>query len=292
MHELEEWALRKENKSHQDFLSTCQAILHHAPQPLKENLFTSYHILLGQLPSSLRFILFAKTPQVEATVSPRPEPRQSPWPKRWHSSLDPQGDTSTDETSPMASQEGPSSSKRREASNWFASMKPSHADAFSHDSDLIKEARSCYFANHPWDWIYGNDDNLSDIFRELAKGTDLLGKSIHEIQLSWEGQEELKQTNYSLQSLPKGLRFLREVPAMESPKIMGLKGIHNSDAFWQFVGQTYCPWCGKDGQNEGTVVNHLRTVHYRLGLVCNSCFGYPTVMLDTLCWQGCHSCLK
>ena len=53
MHKLEEQALREENKSHQDFLSTCQAILCHALQPLKENLSTSYLVLLGCLPSSL-----------------------------------------------------------------------------------------------------------------------------------------------------------------------------------------------------------------------------------------------
>ena len=53
MHELEERALDAENKSHQDFLFACQAILCYALQPLKENLFASYHILLGQLPSSL-----------------------------------------------------------------------------------------------------------------------------------------------------------------------------------------------------------------------------------------------
>ena len=47
MHELEERALDAENKSHQDFLFACQDILHHASQPLKENLYTSYHILSG-----------------------------------------------------------------------------------------------------------------------------------------------------------------------------------------------------------------------------------------------------
>ena len=40
---------------------------------------------------------------------------------------------------------------------------------------------------------------------------------------------------------------------------------------------------GKDGQNEGTIINHLRTVHYKLGLVCDLCFGCPTMMADTLC---------
>ena len=47
MQELEEQATREESKSHHDFLSACQAILHHAPQPHKENLTTSYHILFG-----------------------------------------------------------------------------------------------------------------------------------------------------------------------------------------------------------------------------------------------------
>ena len=52
MQELEEQAIREESKSHHYFLSTCQAILHHALQALKENLTTSYHVLLGQSPPS------------------------------------------------------------------------------------------------------------------------------------------------------------------------------------------------------------------------------------------------
>ena len=114
MHGLEEQALREENKSCKDFLSAHQAVLHHAPQPLKDNLSTSYHILLGQLPSSLQSISFAKTPQADkqpsTATSPRPEPKRSPQPKRQHALPDPQGSTSMDETSSKASQEGPSSS--------------------------------------------------------------------------------------------------------------------------------------------------------------------------------------
>ena len=47
MQELEEQALGEESKSHHNFLSTCQATLYHTPQPLRENLVTSYHVLLG-----------------------------------------------------------------------------------------------------------------------------------------------------------------------------------------------------------------------------------------------------
>ena len=50
------------------------------------------------------------------------------------------------------------------------------------------------------------------------------------IEASGKGPEKLKQANYTLQSLPKGLRFLRAVPTTESPKVMGLKGILDPDA--------------------------------------------------------------
>ena len=71
----------------------------------------------------------------------------------------------------------------------------------------MKEAREHYFTTHPWDWACSNTDDLSDIFRELAQGTGLLGKFIHEIQVSWNGPEELKHAKYILRSLPKGVKI-------------------------------------------------------------------------------------
>ena len=65
MCELEEWALDAENKSRQDFLSAHHAILCHAPQSPKEDLHSSYHILLGQSSSSLQSIPFARAPWAE-----------------------------------------------------------------------------------------------------------------------------------------------------------------------------------------------------------------------------------
>ena len=64
---------------------------------------------------------------------------------------------------------------------------------------------------------------------------------------------KLWQANYALRSLPKGLKFLHAVPPSEYPKVMGLVGIHNPDALCHFNGLTHCPWCGKEGQNEGTI---------------------------------------
>ena len=38
------------------------------------------------------------------------------------------------------------------------------------------------------------------------------------------------------------------------------------------------------------MVNHLQTVHYRLGLMCNKCNNCPSTSLDTLCHHGWQDC--
>ena len=194
-----------------------------------------------------------------------------------------------DEDFPIISQEELTNPKKGKTVNWLTSMKSVHVDAFSHDSDSVKEARAHYFTTLSWDWTHSNMADFSDIFKEPAQEAGLLGKSIFEIQWSWKGLEHLKHANYIFQSQPIGLKFLRVVSAKESPKEMGLKGIHDPEALWHFVGYTYCLWCGKYGQNEGTIINHLRTVHYKLGLICDRCFGCPTTTSDTLHRHGCMS---
>ena len=195
-----------------------------------------------------------------------------------------------DKDFPTILQEEPSNSKKGRIANWLTSMRSEHADAFSWDSHLMKEARAHHFTTHPWDWTHSNMEGLSDMFKGLTQEAGLLGESIFEIQQSWKGPEHLKQANYVFQTQPKGLKFLRVVSARESPKEMGLKGIHDPEALWCFSGFTYCLWCGKRSQNEGTIINHLRTVHYKLGLICDKCFGCPTTMSDTVLRHGHVTC--
>ena len=131
--------------------------------------------------------------------------------------------------------------------------------------------------------------DLSDVFWCMVKTAKLLGLAIYEINV-WKGPDELLQANYTLRTLPKGLKFLRVVPPLESPKVMGLMGIHDPNALHHFNGMPYCPWCGKEGQNEGTIINHLQMVHYRLGLMCDKCYSYPSTSLDTLYCHGQQNC--
>ena len=188
MSKLEERALEAEIKSWQDFLSTHSAVLCHASPSLKADLHSSYNILLGNSSSLLQSFPSVRVPQAQGRppvpTSPKLEPTQSQQPKRQNPLPDLQGDTSIDEDSPKGLQEDLPCSKREKASNWFSSLKPSRADAFCQDSSRIREARECYFTTHPWDWVQSNTDDLPDIFRELARSTGLLGKSIFEIERS------------------------------------------------------------------------------------------------------------
>ena len=158
---------------------------------------------------------------------------------------------SLDGTTPKAMQRGPSSPKKQEAPAWFTSLKPSHAEAFLRDSSIMKEARLCFFSNHSYNFVDDGTQDLPDVFKELAESAGLLGEAIYEIQLSWTRPEELKEANFTLWSLPKGLRFHRAVPASESPKVMGLRGIHNLDALWHYAGYTYFPGAGRRGRMRG-----------------------------------------
>ena len=124
----------------------------------------------------------------------------------------------------------------------------------------------------------------------MAETVGLLDSAIYKIKEVWTGQDELWQANYVLKAQPKGLNFFRAVSPTESPKVMGLMGIHDPDALHHFNRLTHCPWCGKEGQNEGTRVNHLQTVHNKLGLICKKCFGCPSIMLEAICCHGQKNC--
>ena len=92
-------------------------------------------------------------------------------------------------------------------------------------------------------------------------------------------------------TLQKGLKFFRAVSPSKSAKVMGLMGIHDPDVLCHFNGVTHCPWCRKVGQNEGTIINHLRTVHYKLGLMCKKCFGCLSITSEAIHCHGQKNCI-
>ena len=129
-----------------------------------------------------------------------------------------------------------------------------------------------------------------DIFQNMIESAGLLGSKIYEIQETWTGRHELEYANYALKTLPKGLKFFCSVCPSESLKVMGLTSIHHLDALCHFNRVTHCLWCRKEGQNEGTVINHFQMMHYKLGLVCKKCFCCPSVTSEAIWHHGWKSC--
>ena len=166
----------------------------------------------------------------------------------------------------------------------------SHLEAFSQNSSLVNETREAYFLLHHPNFSHENTHDFSEVFWCMAKTADLFGSAIFKITEAWLWWDELGQANYSLMSLWKGLKFFRAVSPSEPPKVIGLMGIHDLDVLCHFNRVTHCSWYRKVGQNQGTIINHLRMVHYRLGLMCDKCFSCPSILLETIChhrWKGC-----
>ena len=67
---------------------------------------------------------------------------------------------------------------------------------------------------------------------------------------------------------------------------MRLKGPRHPNALCCHAGLLYCPLCRKEGQNEGTVLNHLWTMHYRLGQVCSGYLRYSTTTSEAMQHHG------
>ena len=152
--------------------------------------------------------------------------------------------------------------------------------------DLVQVTRQRYFeAHHPTFDQEGSHD-LSGLFWEMITSANLLDSELYEIQEFWTRQKDLQYAHHVMKSTLKGLWFFHLMFPPELPKVMGLKGIHHPDALCCHVGLSYCPWCGKKGQNKGTVVNHLWTTCYKLGLVCSRCLHFPLITSEAIWHHG------
>ena len=113
LQDLEAQAIRAKNRGCQDFLLAHQMLFHRDSCSVKEELYSSYSLLLGPYSPFLQHI--PSTPASQAKVNPslaastatsvKPKTRQSSLPKRQHSSEDVQADMSGDEDFPPVSQE-------------------------------------------------------------------------------------------------------------------------------------------------------------------------------------------
>ena len=93
----------------------------------------------------------------------------------------------------------------------------------------------------------------------MATSANLMGSEVHKVQEMWTGQKAIRAAHCMTKHSPKDIHFFRIMLPTESPKIMGLMGIHSPEALQWWGGLSFCPWCRK-GQNEGMVVNPPTTL--------------------------------
>ena len=198
---LEGQVIQEKTRSQADVLSACQVILYNSPPELKSTLATSYHILLGQPPPLPPLAPPWRTsPMEEQPTMTAPTtlvPKESHRPKRWHLHQILWRACLWAEPLRRLLWDNPPA-PRGETPPWFKTLKPSHANAFSQDSDMVREARREFFSKHLYNFTTDSTHDLSRTFRQLTVSANLLGTSIHEIQASWTGPKELKQANYAL----------------------------------------------------------------------------------------------
>ena len=154
----------------------------------------------------------------------------------------------------------------------------------------MQKAREEHYKTNCLHFNHETSHDLTNIFLNMITSASLLGSQIYDIQESWEGWSELQYANNASRALPKGLQFFCAISPSKFPKVMGLAGIHNPDALCCFNSMTFCPWCGKEGQIEGTIDNHLWMTHYKLGLVCATCFHCPSVTSEAIQHHGQKHC--
>ena len=131
--------------------------------------------------------------------------------------------------------------------------------------------------------------DLISVFQQMARDTNLLNIKILEVQEVWTGQRGLKVANHAAKASSKGIQLFCMVSPNESPNIMGLKGVHSPKALHWQGSHSFFPWCGNVGQNEDTVMNHLTTMHYHLGLVRALCLGFFLTCTNAM-RQHAHVC--
>ena len=288
---LEAEAIEEEGKDCLAFLTACSTALRASPTKGHGIMITPYHLLLGNAPMSTLLSIPQGYPLLNRVSLQCPSSHQTLAPSKWwHHLPDWARPSSPSEATSKATPKEPPHSKQKEEMPLHKTLSRSHQEAFSRDSRLVHKARVDYFWGN---WLHFNSENscnLTDVFCNMIESMGLLGSEIFEIQETWMGQHELEYANYALKTLLKRLKFFCLVSPLESLKVMGLTNIHHPDTIHHFNGVTHCLWCRKEGQNEGIIINHLQTVHYKLGLACEKCFCCPLVTSKAIWHHGQKSC--
>ena len=274
--------LREEGRDHLTFLAACCTTLRASPPEAHRIMVIPFHLLLWNAPTSalLSIPLGVSPPEQEPAPQTPPSSalavtRPSPWSKWWYNLPDWVEPLSPSETTSKVTPKEPPHSKQKEEMLFHEALSRSCTrKALTRHSRLVWKVREDYYwENHPH-FNSKTSCDMADIFWSMIESMPAYyapGDLQDPGNLDWAAWSAIHQL--SPKNPAKRVEILlHQVSPSESPKVMGVTGIHHPNALCHFNGVTHCLWCGKEGQNEGTVINHLQITHYKLGLVCKKCF--------------------
>ena len=119
-------------------------------------------------------------------------------------------------------------------------------EAFSKELEVVKVARQAHYKFHQPNFEQEGLYDLSSTLQQLVTSTNLLVTKIHEVQGHWSGWQELRATNKAAKASQRDIHCW---------KLWGWRGCIPPEALYGWSGLSFCPWCGKEGQKKGTVVN-------------------------------------
>ena len=120
----------------------------------------------------------------------------------------------------------------------------------------------------------------------MATSAGLVDSEVHKVQEVWTGQKDLWVAHFMAKGSPKGHPVFLGGASHWIAQDHGTKG----DLFPQKLSVSKQHWSSVCGaEKKGTIINHLQTSHYHLGLVCSECLRYFTTSADTM---HCHSQLS
>ena len=285
---LEREAIEEEGRDHQSFLAACGVDLQACPPEAHGVLMYPLQLLMGNM--SLATLL-AIPPQT-STAKEEPTPvishpttlvaptSETKW--QCHSPTQEVSSPWSGDKVVGTSEELPHQ-KHKNGMPLRKLLEGGWQKACAKNPDLVQKARGVSFkTNHP-NFNLEVSHDLSQTFWEMADSAGLFRSDIYEVQDAWTGWKDLCTTNHAAKASQRNICL---VTPTESPNIMGLEGIHSLEALHRWGGCSYCLWCAKEGQNEGTIVSHLQTVHYCLGLVSTLCLAFFTTSADTMRKHG------
>ena len=140
-------------------------------------------------------------------------------------------------------------------------------EGFHWDTNLVQIIRWMYFEVHCPTFNQEGSHDLSSLFREMITSADLLESEIHEIQEVWDWMERPSGMPIMQWGVCQGSLIFPPCVPFGVAKGYGTKRDSSSWCTLPPMGLSYCPWCRKEGQNEGTVLNYLcTTLQIRTGL--------------------------